>query len=160
MKNNIRVYNTLTGKKDLIKPLKDKQVNLFVCGPTVYDFSHIGHARTYIIFDCFAKYLKLAGLNVFYLQNITDVDDKIIQRAREKGVGAKELADAFLGEYLKDMKDLRVTSVKKYGKLSHRTVLQAEDSVSRIDYSKNKRNRGDFALWKFENPGEPTWPAP
>jgi len=200
MKNNIRVYNTLTGKKDLIKPLKDKQVNLFVCGPTVYDFSHIGHARTYIIFDCFAKYLKLAGLNVFYLQNITDVDDKIIQRAREKGVGAKELAEAFFKEHAKDMKMLNITSVNKYakatdyikqmisqvlrlqekgyaytlddgiyfdiskfknyGKLSGRTALQSEDSVSRIDYHKNKKNRGDFALWKFQTPGEPSWPAP
>src|SRR3989338_1081781 len=200
MKNNIRVYNTLTGKKDLIKPLKDKQVNLFVCGPTVYDFSHIGHARTYIIFDCFAKYLKLAGLNVFYLQNITDVDDKIIQRAREKGVGAKELAEAFFKEHAKDMKMLNITSVNKYakatdyikqmisqvlrlqekgyaytlddgiyfdiskfknyGKLSGRTALQSEDSVSRIDYHKNKKNRGDFDLWKFQTPGEPSWPAP
>ena len=202
MKNSkpIKVYNTLSGKKDLFVPLKGKKVNLFVCGPTVYDFSHIGHARTYVVFDSFAKYLKSQGFNVFYLQNITDIDDKIIQRAREKGVDAKELADAFLTDYLKDMKTLHIDSVKKYakaasymkeiisqverlqekgyaytlddgvyfdiskfeqyGKLSHRTTLQAEDSVSRIDYSKNKKNRGDFALWKFAVDGEPSWPAP
>lgn len=195
----IRIYNTLSGKKDALKPLKGKRINLFVCGPTVYDFMHIGNARTIIVFDCFVKYLKSRGFNVFYLQNITDIDDKIIQRAREKNVEVKDLADAFFKEYLVDMKKLGVTSVKKYakatsfikeiknqvkrlidkgyayklndgiyfdiskvgdyGKLSGRTVLQAEDSVSRIDYSKDKKNRGDFTLWKFQDPGEPTWPA-
>ncbi len=196
----IKIYNTLSGKKDFLKPIKGKKINLFVCGPTVYDFPHIGNARTYVVFDCFVKYLKHLGFEVFYLQNITDIDDKIIMRAREKGVGAKELAMAFEKEYLKSMKAIGVTSVKKYaratyyikeiinqvqklqekgfvyaiedgiyfdiskfknyGKLSGRTVLQAEDSVSRIDYSKDKKNRGDFCLWKFETPGEPIWPSP
>src|SRR3989344_1373025 len=202
MGKNIRIYNSLSGKKESFKPLKRKRVNLFVCGPTVYDFSHIGHARTYIIFDSFAKYLKHIGFSVLYVQNITDVDDRIIARAREKGVLPKDLAEAFTKDYMKDMKVLGVTSVKKYakatsyikeiinqvtrllekkyayyledgvyfdiskfknyGKLSGRTVLQAEDSVSRIDYSKNKKNRGDFCIWKFnENiEGEPSWPSP
>ncbi len=203
MKNSsIKIYNTLSGKKDTFKPLKSKRINLFVCGPTVYDFSHIGHARTYIIFDCFVKYLTYLGFKVFYLQNITNIDDKIIAKAREKGVAVADLADAFEKDYLKDMKLLGVTSVKKYakatdyikeiisqverlfekgyaykladgiyfninkfkgyGKLSNRTSLQAEDSVSRIDYSKDKKNRGDFCLWKFsENiEGEPSWPSP
>ena len=166
----------------------------------MYDFSHIGHARTYVIFDCFAKYLKYMGFDVFYLQNITDIDDRIIQRAREKGVSAKDLAEAFTKEHLKDMKMLGITSVKKYakatsyikeilsqvkrlqdkgfayklddgiyfniskfknyGKLAGRTILDAEDSVSRIDYSKSKKNRGDFCIWKFATPGEPVWKAP
>lgn len=175
---------------------------MFVCGPTVYDFSHIGHARTYIIFDCFAKYLTYLGYQVFYLQNITDVDDKIIARAREKGVAPADLAKAFTENHLQDMKALGVTSINKYapttnyipeiisqierlmqkncaykledgiyfdistfkdyGKLSHRTALQAEDSVSRIDYSALKKNRGDFCLWKFNAgvDGEPSWPSP
>src|SRR3989344_889008 len=200
MEKKIKIYNTLSGKKEFIKPLKGKKINLFVCGPTVYDFPHIGNARTYIIFDCFAKYLKQIGFTVFYLQNITDIDDKIIMMAKEKDVEAKDLAIAFEKEYLKSMKALGVTSVAKYaratshikeiisqvkrlqekgyayklddgiyfniakfkgyGKLSHRTALQAEDSISRIDYNKNKINRGDFCLWKFEIKGEPRWPAP
>src|ERR1700733_12711777 len=98
MPSNLKIYNTLTGKKELLKPLKGKKVNMFVCGPTVYDFSHIGHARTYVIFYCFVKYLKFLGYDVFYLQNITDVDDKIIARARERGVLPAHLADAFLKE--------------------------------------------------------------
>lgn len=198
----MKIYNTLTGKKDVLKPLKSKKINLFVCGPTVYDYSHLGHARTYIIFDIFVKYLKARGFKVFYLQNITDVDDKIIARAREKDVSLKDLALAFENEYLKDMKELGINSVSKYarateyikeiisqvkrlidkeyayeiagdgvyynigkfknyGKLAGRTALGAEDSVSRIDYSKNKKNRGDFCLWKFrQDESEPSWPAP
>ena len=197
----IKIYNTLSGKKDDFKPIKGKKVNLFVCGPTVYDYSHIGHARTYIIFDSFAKYLKSRGFDVFYLQNITDLDDKIIARAREKGVSPKDLAMAFEKEYVKDMKALGINSVSKYaratdcikeiisqvqrlmdkeyaykidddgiyyniakfkdyGKLAGRTALDAEDSVSRIDYSKDKKNRGDFCLWKFSSENEPSWSAP
>jgi cysteinyl-tRNA synthetase len=201
MQNSLKIFNTLTGKKDLFKPIKGKKVNLFVCGPTVYDYSHLGHARNYIIFDSFVKYLRSTGFSVFYLQNITDIDDKIIARAREKGVPPKDLALAFEKEYLKNMKLLGVNSVskyaratdyikeiisqvkrlqdkgfaykiegdgiyyniakfKRYGKLSGRTALQAEDSVSRIDYSKDKKNRGDFCLWKFsQDDAEPSWPA-
>jgi cysteinyl-tRNA synthetase len=201
MKHNLKIYNTLTGKKDLFKPIKGKRVNIFVCGPTVYDYSHLGHARTYIIFDSFVKYLKSIGFDVFYLQNITNLDDKIIARAREKGVPIKDLALAFENEYFDCLKKLNVDSVSKYaratdyikeiisqvqrlydngyaykidgdgiyyniakfknyGKLAGRTVLQAEDSVSRIDYSKDKKNRGDFCLWKFSMEPEPSWPSP
>ena len=198
----MKIYNTLTGKKDDLKPIKRKKINMFVCGPTVYDYSHLGHAKLFITFDVFTKYLRHIGFNVFYLQNITDIDDKIIARAREKGVSPKDLAVAFEKEYLKDMKSLGINSVSKYaratsyikeiinktdrlqkkgfayklaedgiyfdiskfknyGKLSGRTVLDAEDAVSRIDYSKNKRNRGDFCLWKFKQESlEPSWPAP
>lgn len=198
----IKIYNTLTNKKDLLRPGKNKQINLFVCGPTVYDYSHIGHARNYISFDCFVKYLRTIGYKVFYLQNITDLDDKIIARAREKGVTPKDLALAFEKEYIKSMKELGVNSVSKYaratshikeiisqaerllkkdfayilqedgiyfdisrfpnyGKLSGRTVLQADDGVSRIDYSKDKRNRGDFCIWKFRQQEEEiSWKSP
>lgn len=197
----LRVYNTLSRKKEALKPKKGKNLNIFVCGPTVYDFSHIGHARTYVVFDMAVKYLRRAGYRAFYLQNITDVDDKIIQRAAEQGQSPRVLARRFEKEYLKDMKSLGVDSVteyaratdhikeiisqvermfkkgfayeiegdgvyfdiskfKEYGKLSRRTAAQAQDAVSRIDESKNKRNKGDFALWKLSKPGEPKWKSP
>lgn len=196
----LKLYNTLSRKKETFKPLKDKNVNLFVCGPTTYDFSHIGHARTYICFDMIVKYLRQKGYNVFYLQNITDIDDKIIDRAKTEKISWKTLSRKFEKEYLKDMKVLKVDSVTKYarstehikeiisqvkrllekgfayqikdgiyydikkfkdyGRLSKRTVLQAEDAVSRIDEAKGKRNRGDFCLWKRSKPGEPKWKSP
>jgi cysteinyl-tRNA synthetase len=200
----IKIYNTLKRKKEILFPIKDNKINLFVCGPTVYDFSHIGHARTYIFFDTFATYLKKMGYEVFYLQNITDVDDKIIKRAKEKNVPFKEIARKFEREYKKDIKSLKIDSVtkyaratdhikeiqsqikrliekgfayqiddgiyfdikkfKNYGKLSRRTVIQANDSTSRIDNARKKRNKGDFCLWKFNSPKktiyEPSWQSP
>ncbi len=194
----LKLYNTLTRKKQVFKPRKGKKANIFVCGPTVYDYSHLGHARTYIVFDMIVKYLKQKGYKVFYLQNITDIDDKIIQRAKERRTAPQALARTFEKEYFQDMKkNLKINSVtkyaratehikeiisqikrlvrkgfayriedgiyydiskfKNYGKLSRRTVSEAEDGVSRIDESKGKRNKGDFCLWKFNKADEPSW---
>ncbi len=130
----IKIFNTLTGKKDSIIPLKRNKINMFVCGPTVYDFSHIGHARTYVIFDCFARYLKSLGFDVFYLQNITNIDDKIILRAREKDVLPLDLSKAFEKEYLKDMKTLGISSVKKYA----RATDYIKEIISQIESSHKK----------------------
>src|SRR3989338_5409336 len=114
-----KVFNTISKKKELLKPFgktQGKKLKLFVCGPTVYDFSHIGHARTYIAFDVIVRYLKAVKFVVFYLQNITDIDDKIIKRAAETQVSPKELANRFEKEYLQDMKALRVLSGNKYAR--------------------------------------------
>ena len=79
----LKFYNTLTHIKEEFLPIKNGSVNLFVCGPTVYDYPHLGHGKTYTQFDIIAKFLKYAGYEVFYLQNITDIDDKIIKRSSE-----------------------------------------------------------------------------
>ena len=110
----LEVYNTLTRKKTPFVPREDRRVQLFVCGPTVYDYSHIGHARTYIAFDVIARYLRYRGYDVFYLQNITDIDDKIIHRALKEEVSWKEIADRYTKAYLEDMQALRITSINKY----------------------------------------------
>lgn len=112
----MKIQSTMTGKKETLQPLHDNRVNLFVCGPTVYDDSHIGHARTYIAFDVVARYLKYKGFSVFYLQNITDVDDKIIRRAEEIGESPRSLARKFERRYLEDMRALGVTSVNYYAR--------------------------------------------
>ena len=193
----IRLYNTLTRKKEILRPIKDNNINLFICGPTVYDFPHIGHAKTYIQFDFIVRYLRHKKFKAFYLQNITDIDDKIIQRSKEKNISWKELSKKFEEIFYEDMKSLNVNSVdryaratdyikeiesqvkrliqkgyaykiedgyyfdlskfKGYGKLSKRKYLEAEDSVTRIDESINKRNKGDFCLWKFSKKDEPFW---
>lgn len=110
------IYSTMSGKKEPFLPIHENRVNIFVCGPTVYDDSHIGHARTYIAFDVVARYLKYKGHSVFYLQNITDVDDKIIQRASELAVGPLALARKFEHRYLEDMQALGVTNVNLYAR--------------------------------------------
>ncbi len=110
------VYDTLSAQKKKFEPISGNEVRLFVCGPTVYDFPHLGHAKTYTQFDFIVRYLRFKGYNVFYLQNITDIDDKIIQRARERGISWKELALEFEKIYLDDMVSLHNTSVSKYAR--------------------------------------------
>ena len=110
------IYNTMSGKKEPFHPMHENRLNIFVCGPTVYDNSHIGHARTYIAFDVVARYLKYKGFSVFYLQNITDVDDKIIQRATELEIEPSVLARKFERRYLEDMQALGVTNVNLYAR--------------------------------------------
>ena len=115
----MKIYNTLSEKKeDLAKLIRGEKLKMFVCGPTVYDYAHIGHARTYIFFDLVKNYLKSLKYGVFYLQNITDIDDKIINRASEAKISPKILARRFEKEYLKDMKTLGVTRVDKYARAS------------------------------------------
>lgn len=110
----LRIFNTLSRKKEPFVPMSGKKVKMFVCGPTVYDQSHIGHAKTYVQFDVIVNYLRYLGFDVFYLQNITDLDDKIIQRAKQLGITPKELALKMEKEYYKDMKTLGVQSITKY----------------------------------------------
>jgi len=199
MPENLKIYNTLSRKKEVFKPINAEKVNMFVCGLTVYDYAHLGHAKTYVQFDFIVRYLRSFGLKVFYLQNITDIDDKIINRAKEKNLDWKKLKETYEKTYMEDMKKLNVVSVNKYaratdyipeiisqvkrlikkgyaykisdgwyfdlskdkdyGKLAKRTELQIEDAISRIDENKEKRNKGDFCLWKFSKPGEPIWKA-
>jgi len=106
----------MTRKKEELNPLHENRIKLFVCGPTVYDNSHIGHARTYISFDVIVRYLKYRGYSVFYLQNITDIDDKIIKRASQLDVEPVELARKFEKRYLEDMQALGVENVNFYAR--------------------------------------------
>ncbi|MEK7151527.1 MAG: cysteine--tRNA ligase, partial [Patescibacteria group bacterium] len=110
----IKIFNTLTRQKEEFKPTDPKKVKMFVCGPTVYDYSHIGHARTYIIYDVIARYLRSCGYDVFYLQNITDIDDKIIERAKQKQQSPSDLAQEYKEKYYEDIKKLGITSVSEY----------------------------------------------
>lgn len=114
----------MTRKKEELKPMNKNRIKMFVCGPTVYDKSHIGHGRTYIAFDIIARYLKYKGYSVFYLQNITDIDDKIIKRANELDVEPLELAKKYESLYFKDMELLGVTNVNYYARaMEHLTEI-------------------------------------
>lgn len=187
----IRILNTLSGTKEPLPETGKRPLRLFVCGPTVYDYIHIGNARTNAVFDTFARYVRSRGIKLFYLENITDIDDKIIRRAAEEKSDWKKLARTYEHAFREDMKKLNIRSVTKYaratsfikeivqqvqtlaqkghtyeipdgwyfdlttfpnyGKLAKRTVEEAEDGISRIDENPEKRNRGDFCLWKLTN---------
>ena len=195
----MKIFNTLSKQKEEFVSFNGKRVNMFVCGPTVYDYVHIGNARTFVFFDVIAKYLKHKEYDVNYIQNITDIDNKIIERAQKESVDSLEYAKKYSDIFKEDMKALGVTSpeyknatdhipevIKQvqalldkgnayviendgiyfdlstfpdYGKLSGRTAGMADDAISRIDDSDKKRNRGDFAVWKFSQEGDPSWSA-
>lgn len=104
----LRIYNTLKRKKELFKPVEDGRVSMYVCGPTVYDSCHIGHARSVVTFDVIARYLKAKGFDVTYIRNFTDVDDKIINRANQLGIDPLTLAEKYISEFHDDMEALHV----------------------------------------------------
>ena len=104
----LTIYNTLTRRKEPFQPLTEGKVGMYVCGVTVYDFSHIGHARAAVVFDVIFRYLKYKGYEVTYVRNYTDVDDKIINKALEEGVDAKTVAERYIREYDRDMEALGV----------------------------------------------------
>lgn len=98
----MKLYNTLTREKQEFVPIEDNKVRMYSCGPTVYNYFHIGNARPFIIFDTLRRYLEYKGYEVSFVQNFTDVDDKMINKANEEGVTVKELADHYIAEYFKD----------------------------------------------------------
>ena len=98
----MKIYNTLTRKKEEFVPIDKENVKMYSCGPTVYDYFHIGNARPFIIFDTMRRYLEYRGYNVTFVQNFTDIDDKMIKRANAEGITVKELGDRFIKEYFED----------------------------------------------------------
>ncbi|HDQ05110.1 MAG TPA: cysteine--tRNA ligase [Candidatus Bathyarchaeota archaeon] len=112
----LRVFNTMRGQMEEFKPLRDKHVGVYVCGPTVYDWAHLGHARTYVAFDVIVRWLEFKGYSVFYVQNITDVghltldtaEDKIGKRAKERKVEPMQLVEFYMREYFRDLDSLGV----------------------------------------------------
>ena len=127
----MRIYNTLTKKSEELIPRSAGKVQMFVCGPTVYDLVHIGNARTFVFFDAFAKYLRLRGLEVEYLQNITDIDDKIIAKAQAEKIAAAEVANEFEKEFMTDMSALGVTGVTRYARATDH-IPQVIEQVKKL----------------------------
>ena len=104
----MQIYNSLTRKKEEFKPIHEGKVGIYACGPTVYNYFHIGNARPFITFDVLRRQLEREGYQVTFVQNFTDIDDKMIRRANEEGITVKELADRFIAEYYVDAKALGI----------------------------------------------------
>ncbi len=196
----MKLYNSLTRQKEEFKPLEDNIVKMYVCGPTVYNYIHIGNARPMVIFDTLRRYFLYKGYEVKYVVNFTDIDDKMIKKAQEQNTTVKEIADKYIKEFLKDSKGLNIleeetihpkateniseiikfiqeleekgfaynvngnvyfdiSKDKSYGKLSNKN-LNDLISGARVGVNEEKKNPGDFALWKKEKPGEPSWSSP
>jgi cysteinyl-tRNA synthetase len=106
---NMKIYNTLSGKKEKFVPLLANTVRMYACGVTVYDYCHIGHARSAVVFDVVRRYLRHKGFDVTYVRNFTDIDDKIINKSKQEGISWDAVAGKYTGEYYKDMDRLGVT---------------------------------------------------
>ena len=105
----LKLYNTLTNSKDEFQPLEDNLVRLYTCGPTVYDYAHIGNFRTFVFQDFLRRYLKYRGYRLLHVMNITDVDDRIIQLSHEQGVSLKEFTTRYTEAFLEDSRTLSIT---------------------------------------------------
>jgi cysteinyl-tRNA synthetase len=179
----MKIFNTLSGQKEEFAPA-DKEVKMYVCGVTVYDVCHFGHALSYVTFDVIRRYLEYRGYKVKYVQNFTDIDDKIINRANERGVPWKDLVEKYIAEFFVDIDALnieratiypkatesiakmhevirvyfRVKSFSRYGQLTHQSPDEMRKKVTAM--TEDKEDPLDFALWKAAKPGEPSWPSP
>jgi len=111
---SIKIYNTLTRKKETLETLQPGKVSMYVCGPTVYDKAHVGHAMSALVFDIVRRYLEYRGYEVRHVTNYTDVDDKIIQRAAVEGVDPMQIAQRYIDEFNQHLKDLNILAAAEY----------------------------------------------
>lgn len=114
----MRIYNSLSQQKEEFVPISEDEVKIYVCGPTVYNFFHLGNARPFVVFDTLRRYLEYIGYKVNFVQNFTDVDDKIINRAKEEGLTAPEISEKYITEYFKDTKALNIHPATTHPRVS------------------------------------------
>lgn len=131
----MKLYNTMTRKKEEFVPQDPNEVKMYSCGPTVYNYFHLGNARPFIVFDTLRRYLKYRGYGVKFVQNFTDIDDKMINKANEEGITVKELADRFIAEYFTDAKGLGISEAAVHPKAT-------ENIDAIIELIKNLENKG------------------
>jgi len=127
----MQIYNSLTRKKEEFKPIHEGKVGIYACGPTVYNYFHIGNARPFITFDVLRRQLEREGYEVTFVQNFTDIDDKMIKRANEEGITVKELADRFIAEYYTDAKALGIRPATVHPKATEH-ITEIIDLITRL----------------------------
>lgn len=131
----IKIHNTLTKKIEEFKPIENGRVKMYVCGPTVYNYIHIGNARPAIFFDTVRRYFEYRGFEVTYVQNFTDVDDKMIERAKTEGVSVKEIADKYIKAYLEDTKKV---NLKEEGMIRPKATEHIKEMIKSIKILEEK----------------------
>ncbi|MFQ5815800.1 MAG: cysteine--tRNA ligase, partial [Candidatus Hydrothermarchaeaceae archaeon] len=149
------LYNTLTRRKEEFEPLREGEVGIYVCGPTVYDYPHIGHARTYIAFDALVRYIRYRGYGVEYVMNITNVDDKIIRRANERGEDPQLLADGFEDIFFEDMSALGVSRADFNPRVTDHMdgIIETIEGIIRNGYAYVAGGDVYFSVGKVEDYG-------
>jgi len=152
----IKIYNTLSRKKELFKTLEPGKVSMYVCGPTVYDKAHVGHAMSALVFDIVRRYLEYRGFKVRHVTNYTDVDDKIIQRAMVEGVDSMEIAQRYIDEFDRHLKDLNILPATVYPRATeemNRIIEGVADLVEK-DYAYPKDGDVYYRVNNFPDYGK------
>ena len=152
----MKIFNTLTRHKDEFVPINEGKVGIYVCGPTVYDFIHIGNARPMIVFDTLRRYLEYKGYDVNYVSNFTDVDDKIIKKANEEGVDASVISERFIKECKKDMEGLNVREATTHPKATEEIddMIDMIKTLIKKDYAYEVNGTVYFRTRKFSDYGK------
>lgn len=152
----MQLYNTMSRKKEEFKPINGNKVNIYVCGPTVYNLIHVGNARQLCVFDVLRRYLKYRGYDVCYIQNFTDVDDKIIRIANEKGISSFDHAKAMINEYFTDARGLNVLDADIHPKATESIDIILDMVKKLIDKGYAYQSGGDvyFAANKYPEYGK------
>lgn len=152
----MRIYNTMTRKKEEFVPIDGNKVNIYVCGPTVYNLIHVGNARQLCVFDVLRRYLKYRGYDVRYIQNFTDVDDKIIRIANERGISPFEHSEAMIKEYFKDARGLNVADADLHPKATESIGIILDMVKKLIDKGFAYQSGGDvyFSANKYPEYGK------
>ena len=127
----MKIFNTLTRSKEEFKPIEEGKVKIYACGPTVYNFIHIGNARPLCVFDVLRRFLEYIGYDVRFVQNFTDIDDKIIKRANEEGLTYKEVSEKYIEEFWKDVKGMNVREATVHPKATE-NIDEIIDIVSTL----------------------------
>ncbi|MGB7605529.1 MAG: cysteine--tRNA ligase [Lutisporaceae bacterium] len=128
----MKLYNTMTRKKEEFKPLSAGEVKMYSCGPTVYNYFHIGNARPFIMFDILRRYFEYRGNKVTFVQNFTDLDDKIIRRAKDEKVSEKEISERFIKEYFKDAEALNIRKATYHPKVTEH-IPEIIDIIKKLE---------------------------
>lgn len=152
----MRIYNTLTRKKEEFVPIEEGKVKMYVCGPTVYNFFHIGNARPFVVFDTLRKYLEYRGYKVKFVQNFTDVDDKIINRAKEEGISAGEVSEKYIEEYYKDAAALNVKKATVHPKVTEtmNDIIKFVQDLIDLGYAYESNGDVYYRTRKFKGYGK------
>jgi len=152
----LRIFNTLTMRKDELPDPNGQEIRLFVCGPTVYDYAHLGHARTYLAVDMMVRYLRFRGYRPHAVMNITDIDERIVKKSEETGRDVQEVAHEFEKFFLEDMKTLGIDSIDRYERASDHIpdiIRQVEHLIS-AGYAYETETGVYFDVSKFASYGQ------
>ena len=152
----LKIYNTLTKEKEEFLPINPPNVNMYVCGPTVYDYFHIGNARTFINSDFIRRYLEYKGYNVKFVMNITDVDDKIIKKSNEEKIGPNQVAEKYIKAFFEDIENLNIKRADVYPKATAhmKDIIEMIKKLEQKGFAYNVEGNVFYDVQKFNEYGK------